>query len=72
MAVKCGHCRGTDVVYGFDTYQCLECGGYSNLDGSPTVPTSAIETESSTYDGPGRELISDPDKLPFKAKDYIR
>jgi hypothetical protein len=72
MAVKCGHCRGVDVVYAFDTYQCLECGGHSYLDGSPTVPTSALETESSTYDGPGAEMIADPNNPPFKAKDPQR
>lgn len=72
MAVKCGHCRGTDVVYGFDSYQCLGCGGYSNLDGTPTVPTSALEVEGATYDGPGKELIADPTTPPFQAKGPVR
>jgi hypothetical protein len=74
MAVKCGHCRGTDIVYAFDTYQCLSCGGHSKHDaaGSPTVPTSAIETEQSTYDGPGKELIDSPENPPFRAKDPVR
>lgn len=72
MAVKCGHCRGTDVVYGFDDYQCLECGGRTKLDGTPTVPTSALETETATYEGPGADLIEDPEKPPFRAKDPVR
>ena len=72
MAVKCGHCRGTDIVYAFDTYQCLECGGYSNMDGTPTVPTSALEVEGATYDGPGKELVADPDNPPFQAKNPRR
>lgn len=71
MAVKCGHCRGTDIVYAFNTYQCGDCGGYSNFDGTPTVPTSAVEFETSTYDGPGKELIENPDNPPFRAKDAV-
>lgn len=61
MAVKCGHCRGTDIAYAFDTYQCFACGGYSNMDGTPTVPTSAVEVEGATYDGPGKELLEGPE-----------
>ena len=72
MAVKCSHCRGTDVVYGFDSYQCLECGGYSKLDGTPTVPTSALEVEGATYEGPGKELVNDPDNPPFQARNPVR
>lgn len=72
MAVKCGHCRGIDVVYAFDTYQCLECGGHSYFDGRPTVPTSSLEVEGATFDGPGHELIDDPDNPPFQAKDPVR
>ena len=71
MAVKCGHCRGVDVVYGFDTYQCLECGGHSKLDGSPTVPTSALASDG-VYHGPGAELVDDPDNPPFRATEYRR
>lgn len=72
MAIKCGHCRGVDIGFAFDSYQCFECGGYSNLDGTPTVPTSAIEEEGATYDGPGKELIADPNNPPFKAKNPTR
>lgn len=73
MAIKCGHCRGVDIVYGFDTYQCLECGGHSKMsDGSATVPTSAIDPPGATYSGPGAHLIADPDNPPFPAKEAIR
>lgn len=74
MAVKCAHCRGTDVVYGFDSYQCLSCGGYTKHDQNmaPTVPTSALEEEGATYDGPGAPLVADPDNPPFQAKDPVR
>lgn len=62
MAVKCSHCRGTDIGYGFDTYQCFSCGGYTNWDGTPTVPTCAVEVEGAVYEGPGKHLLegSDP------------
>lgn len=70
MAIKCGHCRGTDVGMAFNTYQCFECGGYTHMDGTPTVPTSALEV-GSTYDGPGKELIDDPDNPPFRAVDKV-
>ena len=70
MAVKCGHCRGTDIVYAFDTYQCLECGGYSKMDGTPTVPTSAVESEGATYDGPGAHLLAGEDP-PLQAKNGV-
>jgi hypothetical protein len=72
VAIKCAHCRGTDIIYGFDTYQCLGCGGHSRMsDGSPTVPTSALASDG-TYDGPGADLIDNPDVRPFKAKDEVK
>ena len=72
MAVKCPFCRGVDVGYGFDLIQCFECGGHFNMDGTPTVPTSAIENEGATYEGPGKELLADPDNPPFQAKNAVR
>ena len=72
MAFKCAHCRSADVGACFNTFQCFSCGGETNMDGTKTVPTSALETETSTYDGPGAELIDDPDNLPFRAKDPVR
>jgi len=67
VAIKCAHCRGTDIVYGFDLYQCLECGGHSKMsDGSPAVPTSALASDG-TYDGPGAEMIDDPANPPYRA-----
>lgn len=81
MAMKCAFRGGThnvephngvDLVGAFDSYQCLECGGYTKMDGSPTVPTSALETEGSTYHGPGDHLINDPENAPFKAKDPVK
>ena len=56
----------------FDSYQCFSCGGYTNMDGTPTVPTSALETEQSVYAGPGADLIDDPENPPFKAKDPVK
>ena len=72
MAVKCPHCKSFDLGAGFDGFQCFSCGGFLNMDGTPTVPTSALETESSSYDGVGHELIDDPDNPPFRAKDAQR
>lgn len=72
MAVSCPWCRSFDLGAGFDGYQCFSCGGHLKMDGSPTVPSSAVETASSTYDGVGKELIDDPDNPPFRAKDPIR
>lgn len=72
MAVHCPFCKSFDLGAQFDTYQCFSCGGHCNLDGTPTVPTSALETESSTYEGPGDELIADPDNPPFRAKDPVK
>ena len=66
MAVTCPYCRGTDVVYGFDLIQCLECAGHFKFDGTPSVPTSALASDG-TYDGPGKEMVDDPSDLPFKA-----
>lgn len=70
MAVKCGHCRGTDIVYAFSTYQCMACGGYSHMDGTPTVPTSGLEV-GGTYSGPGAEMIEDPSIPPHRAVDKV-
>lgn len=72
MAVTCAHCRSADVGAAFDTFQCFSCGGYTNFDGTPTVPTSALEVEGATYEGPGAELIADPTNPPFQAKDPVR
>ena len=72
MADTCAHCRSADVGHAFDSFQCFACGGYTNRDGTPTVPTSAVETEDATYDGPGAELIADPYNPPFKAKSPVR
>lgn len=72
MAVHCAHCNGMDVMMAFDSYQCAECGGYTHMDGRKAVPTSALETEQSTYDGPGHELVEDPENPPFRAKDPVR
>ena len=71
MAV-CPYCKSADTGAGFDTIQCFSCAGTFYPDGTPTVPTSAVEEESSTYDGPGADLIDNPDSPPFRAKDYIR
>ena len=71
MADICAHCKSADVGHAFDTYQCFSCGGYTKLDGTPTVPTSAVEVEGATYDGPGKELIADPDRPPFQAKGAV-
>ena len=69
MAIKCGHCRGVDVGMAFNTYQCFECGGYTHMDGTPTVPTSALEV-GATYDGPGKELI-EREGPPTRAVDKV-
>ena len=71
MAVKCAHCNGTDVIYGFDTYQCCECSGHTKMDGTATVPTSALEVNGS-FDGPGKELIEAPGIKPNRARDWER
>ena len=71
MADICAHCKSADVGPAFNTFQCFSCGGYTNMDGTKTVPTSAVETSGSTYDGPGRELIEDPEQPPFRAKDAV-
>lgn len=42
------------------------------MDGTPTVPTSAIDSEGATYEGPGAELVADPDKPPFQARNAVR
>ena len=70
MADHCGHCRGTDVVYAFNTFQCMNCGGHSHMDGTPTVPTSALEI-GATFEGPGAELVADKKNPPFKAIDKV-
>jgi hypothetical protein len=72
MAVHCPFCKSFDLGGGFDGYQCFSCGGHMKMDGSPTVPTSALETEQSVYSGPGEELIADPTQPPFRAKDPVR
>jgi len=72
MASICSHCKSADVGMAFDSYQCFSCGGYTNMDGTPTVPTSALEVEGATYDGPGAELIADPDNPPHQAKNPVR
>ena len=74
MALKCPWCRSTDLGAGFDGYQCFSCGGFCHMDGSPTVPTSALETEQAVLlDGiPGQALIDDPDNPPHRAKDAKR
>jgi hypothetical protein len=65
--------NGTDVAYGFDSIQCLECGGHFKLDGTPTVPTSALEV-GGTYNGPGADLIEAPAEpagdQPARARDW--
>lgn len=71
MAIHCPFCKSFDIGAGFDGFQCFSCGGHMTMDGSPTVPTSAVETEHSTYEGPGAELIETPDP-PLKAKDPVR
>ena len=72
MAIHCPFCKSFDLGAGFDGYQCFSCGGFCKMDGSPTVPTSALEVEGATYSGPGHELIEDPDNPPFQAKDPVR
>jgi hypothetical protein len=72
MAISCRNCRSFDLGAQFDGFQCFSCGAHLKMDGSVTVPTSAIETAGSTYDGPGRELLDDPDKPPFRAQDPVR
>ncbi len=42
------------------------------MDGTPTVPTSALEAEGAAYDGPGKELVADPDSPPHQARNPIR
>ena len=70
MADICAHCKSADVGHAFDTFQCFACGGYTNMDGTPTVPTSAIEVEGATYDGPGADLLATPDP-PLQAKNGV-
>jgi hypothetical protein len=72
VAVHCPWCKSFDLGAGFDSYQCFSCGGHLKLDGTPTVPTSAVETASSTYDGPGAELVEDPDNPPYRAQNAVR
>lgn len=50
---------------GFDRNHCLACGGVTKADGTPTVPTCALEV-GAVYDGVGCELIAGPD-LPHPA-----
>lgn len=69
MAVSCPHCKSFDLGAGFDTYQCFSCGGFLDMDGTPTVPTSGLEV-GGTYDGPGSEAIDDPKRAPYRAQDY--
>jgi hypothetical protein len=71
MASTCAYCRSANVGMGFNTYQCFDCGGHTKMDGSPTVPTSALDVNA-TYDGPGKELIDNPDSPPYKAKDFVQ
>lgn len=72
MALHCPWCKSFDLGAGFDGYQCFSCGGHLKMDGSPTVPTSALEVEGATYSGPGAELIADPDSPPFQARNAVR
>lgn len=71
MAISCPHCRSFDIGAGFDGYQCFDCAGFMNMDGSPTVPTSGLEV-GGTYDGPGAHLIADPKNPPYPATDYMK
>lgn len=71
MAVTCPYCRSADIGAGFDGYQCFSCGGHMKMDGSPTVPSSAINSEGATYDGPGKELL-EGDNPPTQAKGGVR
>lgn len=72
MADICPFCKSGDVGHGFDLIQCFSCGGHFNMDGTPTVPTSALDPPGATYDGPGKELIADPDNPPFQAQEMKR
>lgn len=69
MAISCPHCRSFDIGAGFDGYQCFACGGHMKMDGSATVPTSGLEV-GGTYDGPGAEMIDDPDNPPYRATNW--
>lgn len=72
MAVTCPWCRSADIGAGFDGFQCFSCGGHMKMDGSPTVPTSAL-TVDGTYGGPGAELVDDPNvSPPERAQDPVR
>lgn len=61
MIPPCAHCGAAPnyLQAGFDRYQCMACGGFTTMTGQPTVPTSALAHDSN-YDGPGAELIPDP------------
>jgi tRNA(Ile2) C34 agmatinyltransferase TiaS len=72
VAVSCPYCRSFDIGAGFDGYQCFACGGHMKMDGSKTVPTSALDPPGATYDGPGKEMIEDPENPPFPAKEARR
>lgn len=68
--MKCAHCRKVGYMQsGFDRAQCLACSGYTKTDGTPTVPTCALEV-GATYDGVGKELIADPTSAPWPAKPW--
>ena len=72
MAQSCWNCASFDLGAGFDLLQCFSCGAHMNMDGSPAVPTSALDPPGATYSGPGHELIADPDNPPFPAKEAVR
>lgn len=40
MAVKCAHCRSSETSSLFNTFQCLECGKHTTLDGQKILPDS--------------------------------
>lgn len=67
MAYICAHCKSAEVGHGFNLFQCYTCGGFTTYTGQPSVPTSALEV-GGTFEGPGAELIADPDTAPFPAR----
>lgn len=42
MADVCAHCASTDVMHGFDTFQCLTCGRITGPGGTKLLPDSLV------------------------------